>query len=58
MGCDTVTGKGLGIWCLNFASLVLTEYVWLVSVVMSLGDSITAAFAERSTLDEARDISW
>ena len=29
-----------------------------VDYVMALGDSITAAFAARSNLDEARDISW
>lgn len=29
-----------------------------VSIVMAVGDSITAAFTARSTLAEARDISW
>lgn len=29
-----------------------------VSVVMAVGDSITAAFSARSDLNEARDISW
>ena len=29
-----------------------------VSIVMAMGDSITAAFAARSNIYEARDISW
>ena len=29
-----------------------------VSVVMAMGDSITAAFAARSSVYEARDLSW